>query len=361
MSNTRSLWKKVLPTAAAAATAFAAMAVAPAQADATTDARLTVVAAGLKNPRGITAQSDGSLLIAEAGEGLPGCAAGTRCVGNTGAVVKMSASGYVSRPVTGLASTAVGAADPTTVNASGPADVERDTTAGGYDVLSCFGGPGTTDLRTSLGSGAGTLGTVYRTVDGTVLGDLAALESGQNPDGADINANPWRLVRSGSGFLATDAGANDVVSLPGDGTATARYVMPTNNTSQSVPTGLLKASDGTLYISDMGGGQVGGSRIWKVAPGQQPQVLVSGLTNITDIAFDWKGNLLALSYSSSSLSQAPTPGSLSRIDLSTRKVTTVPTGTQLVQPNGIGVDVFGDVYVTNHSVGTNGQLVRVDY
>ena len=361
MSNSRSSWKRVL-VAAAAATVVAALGIAPAHADpSTTDATLTVIASGLKNPRGITAQSDGSLLVAESGEGLPGCAVGARCVGNTGAIVKMSITGSTSRPVTGLASTAVGVADPTTVSASGPADVIRDTNGGGYDVLSCFGGPGTTDLRNSLGDSARTLGTLFRTSDNKVLGDLVPLETDQNPDGTDVNANPWRFVRSGSGFLATDAGGNDVVSLPGDGTATAQYVMPQNGTAQSVPTGIIKAADGTVYISDMSGGQVGTSRIWKVSPGRQPQVFVTGLTNITDIAFDQMGNLLALSYSSSPLSQAPTPGSLSAINLSTKKVTTIPTGSQLVQPNGLGVDIFGDVYVTNHTVGTNGQLVRIDY
>ncbi|MFF4020816.1 ScyD/ScyE family protein [Streptomyces sp. NPDC001843] len=362
MSNSRSSWKKILPTAAAAAMVAAPLAVAPAHADTTTlEAKLTVVADGLKNPRGITAQSDGSVLVAEAGEGLAGCAAGTRCVGSTGAIYKLSASGSGKRVVTGLASTAVGAADPTTVNASGPADVERDTANGGYDILSCFGGPGTTALRDSLGATAKTLGTLFRTSDNKILGDLVAHETNLNPDGADVNGNPWRFVRSGSGFLATDAGSNDVISVPGNGTTSTQYVMPTNGTAQAVPTGILKASDGTLYISDMGGGQVGGSRIWKVAPGQQPQVFVSGLTNITDIAFDGKGGLLALSYSSSSLSQAPTAGSLSKIDLSTKTVTTIPTGTQLQQPNGVGVDAYGEVYVTNHSVGTNGQLVRIDY
>ncbi|GAP52737.1 ScyD/ScyE family protein [Streptomyces azureus] len=361
MSNSRASWKKVLPTAAAAAMMLTAtMAAAPAQAEEKPPATLTVIASGLKNPRGITAQSDGSVLVAESGEGLPGCAAGTRCLGATGAIVKVPFGGSMSRVVTGLPSVAVGTADPTTVNASGPAQAVRSTT-GGYTVLAAFGGPGTPQLRTSLGGSAKTLGTVFRTGDGKVLGDMVTHEATLNPDGGDINGNPWRFVQDGSGFLATDAGANDVVAGPGDGTTSTKYVLPKNGTAESVPTGIVKDSDGTLYIADMGGGQVGGSRIWKVPPGQQPQVLVSGLTNIVDIALDWKGDLLALSYSSSSLAGAPTAGSLSEIDLSTKKVTTVPTGDRLKQPSGIVVDTYGGVYITNHSVGTKGQLVRIWY
>ncbi|MDG9695024.1 ScyD/ScyE family protein [Streptomyces mutabilis] len=365
MSNSRASWKKVLPTAAAAAvmlTATTAAVPAEAGAEEKPSATLTVVASGLKNPRGITAQSDGSVLVAESGEGLPGCAAGTRCLGATGAIVKVPFGGSMSRVVTGLPSVAVGAADPTTVNASGPSQAVAGTTAGGgYTVLSAFGGPGTPELRSSLGASAKTLGTVFRTGDNKVLGDMVTHEATLNPDGGDINGNPWRFVQDGAGFLATDAGSNDVVAGPGDGTTSTKYVLPKNGTAESVPTGIVKSSDGTLYIADMGGGQVGGSRIWKVPPGQQPQVLVSGLTNIVDIAFDWKGDLLALSYSSSSLAGAPTPGSLSEIDLSTKKVTTIPTGDRLRQPSGLGVDIFGCVYITNHSVGTNGQLVRVWY
>ncbi|MDT0612712.1 ScyD/ScyE family protein [Streptomyces lancefieldiae] len=364
MSNSRTSWKKVLPAAAVAAVMTAPMAAAaPAQAqtDETHTVGLTVVASGLKNPRGITAQSDGSLLVAESGEGLPGCAAGTRCLGATGAIVKVPFGGAKSRVVTGLPSTAVGTADPAAVNASGPAQAVRDTANGGYTVLASLGGPGTPELRSSLGDAARTLGTVFRTGDGKVLGDLVTHEATLNPDGGDVNGNPWRFVQDGSGFLATDAGSNDVVAGPGDGTTSTKYLLPKNGTAESVPTGIVKKADGTLYIADMGGGQVGGSRIWKVPPGQQPEVLVSGLTNIVDIAFDWKGDLLALSYSSSSLAGAPTAGSLSEIDLSTNAVTTIPTGDKLKQPSGLGVDIFGCVYVTNNSVGTNGQLVRLSY
>jgi hypothetical protein len=364
MTNSRSSWKRTLTAAAAAAAAAlvaAPLVAVPAQAaTATEDATLTAVATGLKNPRGITAQSDGSLLVAEAGEGLPGCAVGTRCVGTTGSVYKVKGSKQ-SRVVTGLASTAIGAADATTVNASGPVQAVRDTENGGYDILSCFGGPGTTALRTSLGDTAKTLGTLFRTSDGKILGDLVAHETTLNPDGGDINGNPWRFVRSGSGFLATDAGSNDVVGIASAGTTSTQYVLPLNGTSQAVPTGIAKATDGTLYISDMSGGNVGTSRIWKVTPGQQPQVLVSGLTNVVDIALDGEGDLFAVSYSSSSLSQAPTAGKLSEIDLSSQQVTVIPTGDQLQRPSGVAVDAYGDVYVTNNSIGTNGQLVRVDY
>ena len=94
-------------TAAAAAAVAAPVLTAPAaHADTAT---IEVVADHLKNPRGITVLSDGTILVAEAGEGLPGCAEGQSCVGRTGGVYKVKGDSK-GRVVTGLASHAEGVA-----------------------------------------------------------------------------------------------------------------------------------------------------------------------------------------------------------------------------------------------------------
>ncbi|MEK8141875.1 hypothetical protein NKH18_02140 [Streptomyces sp. M10(2022)] len=75
---------------------------------------------------------------------------------------------------------------------------------------------------------AKTLGTLLRTRDGEILADLVDHETRLNPDGGGLNANPMDFVSSGSGYLITDAGANDVVRGASDSTTSTEYVLPVN-------------------------------------------------------------------------------------------------------------------------------------
>lgn len=358
MQNSRSSWKKVLLASALTGALSVPLVVTPASAQDRTAADLEVVASGLKNPRGITALRDGTILVAESGEGRPGCAVGEMCVGATGSLFAVKGDDK-RRVVTGLASVAVGATAGTPVSANGPAEALPDF-LGGYVVVSGLGG--TTDDREALGAGAETLGTVFRTRDAKVLADLADHETRLNPDGGDVDANPWSFVRSGCGFLTTDAGANTVIRSAHRGTFT-RAALPKNDlesgAADSVPTGIVTAPGGTVYIADMSGGHVGASRIWRLAPGGAPEVLTTGMTNLVDLAVDEDGDLLALSYSSDALAGPPQPGAVSKVDTDTGAVTEIPTDGELNQPTGIGVDAHGDVYITNNTIGTDGQLVRL--
>ncbi|MFG3384701.1 ScyD/ScyE family protein [Streptomyces rochei] len=372
MANSRNSWTKILLAAGAAGAVAVPLTAGPVQAQpqahrhghththTRTEATVTVVASQLNNPRGVTALGDGGVLVAEAGAGLADCPVDQTCVGTTGSVYKVKGS-FQGRVATGLASTAKGVAPGAPISANGPSDVVPDR-FGGYVVVSGLGG--TTESRAALGEGAQTLGTVFRTRDGKVLADLTDHETRLNPDGGDVHANPWRLARSGSGYLATDAGANTVVRGNADGTTATEYLLPKNElptgAAETVPTGIAKAADGTVYVADMSGGRVGASRVWKIAPGRQPEILATGMTNLIDLDLDRDGDLIALSYSAAALAGPPQPGALLEIDADSGAVTEIPTGDQLKQPTGVAVDPCGKVYVTNNTLGTNGQLVRVN-
>ncbi|MFK8905523.1 ScyD/ScyE family protein [Streptomyces sp. YS-3] len=363
-------------------------------------ANIEVIASKLNNPRGLSVQADGTILIAESGVGKPGCAPGTKCVGLTGSVYRVKGT-QQGRVVTGLASSAVAPTNPyEPISAAGPNDVEAN--GSGYLVLSGFGGG--TDDRAKLGADAAKLGTL-QTGSGWVVGDPVKHETLLDPDWvlghpaggeeASIHSNAWRFARNGRGFLVTDAGANDLVGVGFGGRTTTEAIFPDNELPapggagaapsakekkvleslapqtktvaadgtvkvQSVPSGIVKGADGAFYIADMGGLRPGGSRIWRLVPGHRAEVFASGLTAVTDLAADKNGNLIALTLTGGFQQQGPPlPGKLNRIDIKTKAVTEIPTDGKLAMSTGLAVGPNNEIYVTNNSVGTEGQLIKV--
>lgn len=314
-----------------------------------------VVASGLKNPRDVTALSDGSLLVAESGEGLPGCPVGQVCLGKTGAIYKVKGS-WQGRVVTGLASFGPGAAPGAAVQALGPASVLPDPN-GGYLVLNSGGFD--SNGRAALGPEGKTLGTLMRTRDGSVVADYVDHETRLNPDGREPYANPWKVLRSGSSYLTTDAGANTVLRTTG-GTTTTEFVMPLNeNDRDGVPTGIARAADGTTYVAGLGVYE-GQSRIYKVGPNGL-ELWVDGLTNVVDLAVAPNGDLIALTYTPGYLEDPPQPSKVLKIDPATKAVTEIPTGDRLIMGTGLDVNRDGKIFIVNNARGTSGELLSLTY
>ncbi|MFL6121636.1 ScyD/ScyE family protein [Actinophytocola sp.] len=325
-----------------------------------------VVASGLHNPRSVTIGAGGTILIGEGGSGpttpctAPAPGVITRCLGFTGSIYAIAGSRQ-RRVVTGLPSEAIVRLDGTVVIAGATQAVPH---AGGtFAVIYGFSG-GPAD-RAALGAGSGPLGTLSLS-NGTLLGDLTAYEAAADPDGTGVFANPWNFVEDGNGgFLATDAGANDVLSVAPNGTVSTAAVVPSNVTStgaqaQSVPTGIVRASNGVFYISDMSGENVGLSRIWRYVPGSGLTLITTGLTDVIALALAPNGDLIALSYGSTPPvgTQVPGPGSLARINVRTGVTTTIDTGGVLNAPTGLAVDSYGNAYVLNNAITNNGELLK---
>ncbi|MFE9258745.1 ScyD/ScyE family protein [Streptomyces sp. NPDC006879] len=362
-----------------------------------------VLASALQNPRSITVLPDGAVLVAESGAGLPGCPAGTTCVGRTGGVFKIKGS-FKGRVVDGLPSKAQAPTAPyLPVQASGPNQV---VPAGRHDYLVVNSNGGTTEDRTALGPDASLLGTLHRARSGRVLGDLTEHETRLNPDAAlgrpsDVNSNPYGFVPFRGGHLVTDAAGNTLIRVARGRTHT-QFVFPDNVVPgtpggphglsslstkdrgaltalvgadalettarsatepgtvavESVPTAIVRGHD-AYYIADVGGMRPGAARIWRYVPGHKPTVFVSGLSILTGLAADCRGNLYALTLTGGFTQTGPLPGSIHKINTRTKAVTEIPTAGQLSMPSGIAVDRDGSLLVTNNSVGLDGQLVRI--
>jgi hypothetical protein len=339
-----------------------------------------VVASGLHNPRTVRIQSDGAVLVTEGGSGsATPCTSpvGTinRCLGFTGSVYREKGKSK-GRVVTGLPSEMIIRLDGTGV-VNGAIQAESDGN-GGYRVL--YGLSGLPADRTKLGAGAGPLGTLS-TAKGRLLGDLAQHELVNDPDAwtgnGEVFSNPWGFAKDGRDFLVADAGANDLLRIRPDGTTETVFVFPNNvlppaasssavrpltpaGQLQAVPTGIVRGADGAFYISDLSAMKQGLSRIWRYVPGSTPTVFATGLTDVIDLALAPDGSLVALSYGTRT-SIPPSdggPGALTRIDQRTGALTPIDTGGLLNLPTGVAVDRTGDIYVSNNTQSTSGELLK---
>jgi hypothetical protein len=336
-----------------------------------------VVASGLHNPRAVRLQPDGSLLVTEAGSGpATACTTpNTQCLGATASLYKIKGS-WQGRVVTGLPSQLIVRADGSGV-VSGPIEADAGPSSTTYRIL--YGLSGTPDTRAALGPAAAPLGTLS-TSAGKVLGDLGVHEQLNDPDAAlgnnDVYSNPWHFARDGADFLATDAGANDLIRIHPDGTTATAALFPNNivppataagtahpdapaGQAEAVPTGIVRGVDGAFYITDMSGIRTGLGRIWRYVSGGQPTVFATGLTGSIDVDLAPNGDLIVLSYTQGGTSPTQTsPGALIRVDHRTGAWSVIDTGDVLNQPTGLAVTARGDVYVTNNTQGTSGQLLK---
>ncbi|GAB3084505.1 ScyD/ScyE family protein [Pedococcus soli] len=275
------------------------------------------VASGLDNPRQLTVTGRGDVYVAEAGRGGAGpCIAGPEgqaCLGTSGAVTKIGKRGHQTRVVTGLPSLAA----PDGTSAIGPSDV---VALGGRRLAVLVGLGAPPAARDGLPDSAARLGTLQLAREGsgwtTTLADLAAHEATANPI-HDPDSNPSSVERSGSGFVVTDAGGNDLLTVKhGKVTTTAVFQdqlaeappflgLPpgTMIPSQAVPTAVVRGPDGAWYVSQLTGFPfpVGHANIYRVVKGQAPTVWATGLTNVTSLAFDRHGRLYAVQLADTGL------------------------------------------------------------
>lgn len=160
--------------------------------------------------------------------------------------------------------------------------------------------------------------------------NLFAFEAAYNPDGQDIDSNPYSvLALNGNQALVVDSGANDLLRIDNKGNIEVVAIFPLEEVStqniknlagcpgseadfcflpprmdtQAVPTVVVVGPDGYYYVGELKGfpSPTGESNIWRISPdasgaicGSSPdcvEVFDGGFTSIIDMAFDKDGTL----------------------------------------------------------------------
>lgn len=337
-------------------------------------APFAVVATGLDNPRHLAFGPDGALYVAEAGRGGAGpCLEGPDgdevCFGASGAVTRITAERQ-ERILTGLPSLASRAGG----EATGPQGIA--IRGGAVNVLIGLGADPAD--RAQGGAAFAAFGTHVEAGAGGALRtvvDAAAYEGRANPDRGEVDSNPYALLADGDRWLIADAGGNSLLAIGADGALTTLATFPPQQVpappmlnlppgaripSESVPTSVTRGPDGAYYVGELTGFPfpVGGARVWRVVPGEEPTVYASGFTTIGDLAFDRGGNLYVLEITANGLLSGDPTGALYRVTPARTRTLVAREG--LVFPTGLAVGPYGALYVANYGViAGQGQVVRI--
>lgn len=334
----------------------AALAAAPAA-----QSSITVVMTGLDNPRGLAIGPEGALYVAEAGRGGTGpCVflagvAQIRCYGPSGAVSRLW-RGEQTRVLTGLPSHASA-----TGEANGPVDVSFQGLGGAHVTIGLGGTP---EEREEFGPAGALFGTLVRAPAfgrPRVVADLVQYEADNNPDGGIVDSNVYGLLAGPGARIVTDAGGNSIISIGANGNMSTLATLPSRSTGRStdaVPTAIVKGPDGAYYISELTGVPfaAGAARIYRLVPGEEPTIFLTGFKTAIDLDFGPDGSLYVLEHASSPVFFGG-PGRVIRVTPDGNR-TDVVTG--LTRPTSVVVDRDGTIYVSNRGISVGiGEVWRV--
>jgi hypothetical protein len=344
--------------------------VAASHAPLTAQSSMLVVAQGLNNPRGLAFGPDGALYVAEAGRGgtSPLCLPAmeppfplTRCLGPTGAITRVSGLLVQSQVVTGLPSVA----GPLGGQAQGPNDVDFGF-GSMWITLGLGADPAARVALEASGIRMGWLARASMNGDWSYQKDLSRFETTDNPDGAHVDSNPFKLLIQSDRGLFIDAGGNSLNQIGTDLAITNLAVLPpvatpTGGTTDPVPTSVAAAPDGQLYIGQLTGFPFtpGAASLWRVpAAGGTPVQVATGFTMIIDLAIGSDGAAYVLEHDIDGLLAPGRDGRLTRVRPDGTRTVIASAG--LTWPGGVAIGTDGALYVTrNSSLPALGDVVRI--
>jgi hypothetical protein len=343
--------------------------VAPIYTPLTAQSSMLVVAQGLNNPRGLSFGPDGALYVAEAGRGgtSPLCLPAveppfplTRCLGPTGAITRVTGLLVQSQVVTGLPSVA----GPLGGQAAGPNDVDFGF-GSMWITIGLGGNPASRLPLEASGIRMGWLARASMNGDWSYQLDLSRFEATDNPDGAQVDSNPFKLLIQSDRGVFVDAGGNSLNQIGTNLQITNLAVLPPvatpTGTTDPVPTSVAAAPDGQLYVGQLTGFPFtpGAASLWRVpAAGGTPVQVATGFTMIIDLAIGTDGSAYVLEHDIDGLLAPGRDGRLTRVMPDGTRTVIASAG--LTWPGGVAIGTDGALYVTrNSSLPLLGDVVRI--
>jgi hypothetical protein len=329
-----------------------------------------VLVNNLLNPRGLTVDSFGRVLVSEGGAGGTTCdVAGAppspptdlRCWGTTGAVGRYdpTTSSY-TRLWTGLDSIARGPGALSPV--AGLQDLTFSSDGRLLGVFGFRGDPATRPAGSSLF--AKLVRFDYSDPGSAVfpLADLGAYESA-NPSHTPPFSNPYALTWFGGTSFITDAGANRLLKVADATPSTVELlenfpaVASTTPPAEAVPTGLTVSPGGTLYNTQLPGYpfQPGSASIFSSnGSANSATAITGGFTNAMDLSLGADGWLYLVQLAENFTNPVGS-GSLWRYNPLTSERQQLASG--IDQPTGVLAMSDGSVYVAAGGSTTSGSLL----
>jgi hypothetical protein len=327
-----------------------------------------VIATGLDNPRGLAFRPGGDLYVAEAGAGGSGpCFVGPEgptCFGLSGAVTRINERGQ-TRVLTGLPSIGV---QGTGNLAIGPSDIGFEGEGSSFVTIGLGADPA---IRTQLPA-LDDMGQILRTRifknEWKLLADLGDFEAENDPNEDGPDTNPNSVLALSDRRIVADAGANALLKVKDGGKVSVLATFPNRDvpgpggapfSMDAVPTSVAKGPDGAFYVGQLTGFPfpLGGAFVFRVEPGEDPEIFATGFTNIIDIAFDEDGALYVLEIFQNGLLSGDPTGALKRVNPDGSVDLVISGG--LVTPGGLAIR--GDyAYVSNCGTCAGaGEVLRI--